>query len=322
MHQLVITIIFCSNLCLLIAFVLYITNRLLFFSGHKLQGRTLETTDIVCHGDEKLDYGEGYVMLSRAKNIEQVFLDESFIPEKHLKVHEASLKEAKRIDQECNAKKLKSERYDIFIVNMRARSNFIDVQHDLFAKQSSLVCLTQTGFSANEVLQWPGKRGQPEEYDPKRRCFPHASFGEGKGVCCLTDEEQNTSFIAKLAREKYQLVKEIMRDRFQIFIIYVSPNANHQVYQELSEDLDEMIWPGLEPIFIGDFNFDAKNKNPLSSYLHNELGMKQIVNEPTYALGPNIIDHIYIRPYMEEKISLSYRYNYYTDHCSFNLSMK
>ena len=73
MHQLVITIIFCSNLCLLIAFVLYITNRLLFFSGHKLQGRTLETTDIVCHGDEKLDYGEGYVMLSRAKNIEQVY---------------------------------------------------------------------------------------------------------------------------------------------------------------------------------------------------------------------------------------------------------
>ena len=261
-------------------------------------------------------------MLSRAKNIDQVFLDESFIPEKHLKVHEASLAEAKRIDKECIAAKLKKGRYDIFLVNMRAKSNYIEVENDLFAKQSSLVCLTQTGFSANEVLQWPGKRRESEEYDPKRRCLPHASIGEGKGVCCLTDEEQSTSFISKLARDKYQLVKVIMRNRFQIFTIYVSPNANLQVYQELSDAIDGMIEPGLEPIIIGDFNFHAKSENPLSTYLQNELGMKQIVKEPTFALGPNTIDHVYIRPFLEEKISLSYRFNYYTDHFSFNISMK
>ena len=52
-------------------------------------------------------------MLSRAKNIEQVFLDSSFIPEKHLKVHEASLKEARRIDKECIAEKLRNENYDM-----------------------------------------------------------------------------------------------------------------------------------------------------------------------------------------------------------------
>ena len=53
-------------------------------------------------------------MLSRAKNIEQVFLDDSFIPEKHLKVHEASLIESKRIEKECIAAKLKEERYGCF----------------------------------------------------------------------------------------------------------------------------------------------------------------------------------------------------------------
>ena len=79
--------------------------------------------------------------------------------------------------------------------------------------------------------------------------------------------------------------------------------------------------PGLEPIIIGDFNFDAKDANPLSSYM-NQIGMRQLIKEPTFALGPKTIDHVYVRPILEEKLSVSYRYNYYSDHCSFNLSMK
>ena len=251
-------------------------------------------------------------MLSRAKNIEQIFLDSSFIPEKHLKVHEASLKEARRIDKECIAEQLRNENYDIFLVNMRASSNFKDVEKDPFAKHSSLVCLTQTCLEDNEGgFQWPG-----------RRCMAPASSGEGKGVCCITDGKQNTLFRTKLVREKFQLIKVTMRDKFQIFIVYVSPNSNHQVYQDISDAIEELLMPGLEPIIIGDFNFDAKIKNPLSAYLQNEIGMTQLVKEPTFALGPNTIDHIYVRPYLEKQIKISYRFNYYTDHCSFNLSMK
>ena len=251
-------------------------------------------------------------MLSRCKNIEQVFLDESFIPEKHLKVHPASLIETRRIEQECIAAKLKMQKFDIFFVNMRKKGNFIDVEKDPFAINSSLVCLTQTCLEENEVgFQWPG-----------RRCFFPASKGDGKGVCCITDEEQNTIFRTKLVKDKFQLVKVTMREKFQIFTVYVSPDASHQVYQELSEAIDELIVPGLEPIIIGDFNFEAKNENnPLSSYLQ-EIGLNQIVKEPTFALGHNTIDHVYVRPNLEEKISVLYRFNYYTDHCSFNLSMK
>ena len=283
------------------------------FLGHKLQGRTLATQEIVCYGHKMLDYGEGYVMLSRAKDIEQVFLDESFIPEKHLKVHEESLKEARRIEKECIAAKLKEEKYDIFFVNMRAKGNFIDVEKDPFAINSSLVCLTQTCLEENEAgFQWPG-----------RRCFFPASLGDGKGVCCITDEKQNTLFRTKLVRDKFQLIKVTMREKFQIFTVYVSPNSNHQVYQEISDVIDELIEPGLIPLVIGDFNFDATDdENPLSSYLQNVIGMKQIVKEPTFALGQNTIDHIYVHPNLEKRICVSYRFNYYTDHCSFNLSIK
>ena len=279
-------------------------------TGHKLQGRTIKNQEIVAHGHSHIDYGEGYVMLSRCKNIEQVFLDKSFIPEKHLKPHKPSLIEARKLEERCIAAKFKDEKFDIFYINMRAKSNFEDVQNDPFAKQSSLVCLTQTCLTSNEVFQWPG-----------RRSLPHASLGDGKGVFCITDEEQNTLFRSKMVTDKFQLVKVTMRDKFQIFTVYVSPNANHQVYQALSDAIDGLIMPGLEPIIIGDFNFDTKETNPLSSYM-NEMGMKQLIKEPTFALGSKTIDHIYVSPFLEETLCVSYRYNYYSDHCSFNLTMK
>ena len=148
---------------------------------------------------------------------------------------------------------------------------------------------------------------------------------EGNTVRCysriFSDEKQNTLFRTKLVIEKFQLVKVTMRDKFQIFTVYVSPNANHQVYQALSDAIDGLIMPGLEPIIIGDFNFDTKETNPLSSYM-NEMGMKQLIKEPTFALGSKTIDHIYVSPFLEETLCVSYRYNYYSDHCSFNLTMK
>ena len=251
-------------------------------------------------------------MLSRCKNLDQVFLDESFIREKHLKVHPESLVEARKIEDNCIAAKLKKERFDIFFVNMRAKSNFLDIIHDPFAMQSSLVCLVQTGLETNEVFQWPG-----------RRCMPHASSGYGKGVCCLTDEKQNTLFRTRLVREHFQLMKVTMRDKFQIFVVYISPNQNYQVFQEISEAIDELIMPGFEILIFGDFNFqeNIEKPNPLSSYL-KYLGLKQIITDPTFALGHNTIDHVYMRPSLENIITVSYRFNYYTDHCSFNLSIK
>ena len=108
-------------------------------------------------------------MLSRCKNIEQVFLDESFDPKKHLKPYEPSLIEAKKLEERCIANKLSKEKFDIFYVNMLGKSNLIDVRFDLFAKQSELVCLVETNMNKNEVnLQWPGYK-----------CFPHASDGAG-----------------------------------------------------------------------------------------------------------------------------------------------
>lgn len=77
---------------------------------------------------------------------------------------------------------------------------------------------------------------------------------------------------------------------------------------------------GLPPIILGDCNFHHTLKNPLSNYLTNDLGLKQIISETTFALSKNTIDHVYASPDLKDNIKVSSRFNYYSDHQSFNLS--
>ena len=282
-------------------------------TGHKLQGRTIKDQEIVVHGHGNLDKGEGYVMLSRCKNLDQVFLDKSFIPEKHLKVHPESLVEARKLEERCIAAKLKKESFDLFYTNMRYKNRFIDIQHDPMANQSSVVCLAQTCLDPNEEFDWESRTSKL-----------HASSGNGKGVACFSDGKMDTEFINKLQTDKFQLIHMTMKDKFQIFLLYISPNSNHTVYEQVSTSIEEFLLPGFTPIILGDCNFDHHTtlNNPLSNYLKNDLGLKQIISETTFALSKNTIDHVYVSPDLEGNIKVSSRFNYYSDHQSFNLSFE
>ena len=285
----------------------------LLFIGHKLQGRTIKDQDIVVHGSPKLDYGEGYVMLSRCKNLEQVFLDKSFIPEKHLKVHPESLSEVRNLEKRCIAAKLKKKSFDMFYANMRSKNNFIEVKNDPMAKQSSLVCLVQTCLNSNERdFVWADEEGM-------RVSMPHASVGTGKGVGVISDGKQEAQFKKKIQTDDFQIVQLTLRNKFQVFVLYISPNVSPKVFEDVAKAIEDMLLQGLQPIIIGDTNFNSGMKNPLSHYLTLELGLKQIIKESTYERGQNTIDHIYIRPEFEDKIKVDYRFNYYSDHISFNL---
>ena len=249
-------------------------------------------------------------MLSRCKNLDQVFLDPSFVPEKHLKVHEDSLIQVKEMEKKCIAAKQKKEYFDIFYTNMRAKGNFVDVQHDHMAKQSSLICLAQTCLEANEEF---------EEWDG-RISLSYASSGNGKGVACFTDGKMDAEFVNKRQTDNFQLIQLKFMEDFQIFIIYISPNSNDIVYEEVSTTLDQMILPGFIPVLLGDFNFHHTLKNPLSYYLKHDLGLKQIISETTFALSKNTIDHVYVWPDFEEYVKVSSKFNYFTDHQAFTIS--
>ena len=283
----------------------------LLSTGHKLQGKTIKDQEIVIYGHKLLDYGEGYVMLSRCTNLDQIFLDPSFDLEKHLKVHEESFCEARSMEKRCIAAKQKKDKFDLFYTNMRSKSNFLDIQYDPKAKQSSLICLAQTCLEPNEEFNWSG-----------RTSLAHASSGNGKGVACFSDGEIDAEFVDKVQTDNFQLIQMKFMDNFQIFLVYISPNSNHNVYEEVSTTIDGMILTGFIPFLLGDFNFHHTLKNPLSNYLKDDLGLKQILSDTTFALSKNTIDHVYVRPDLEENVKVSSKFNYYTDHQSFNISFE
>ena len=196
---------------------------------------------------------------------------------------------------------------------MRYKNRFIDIQHDPMANQSSVVCLAQTCLDPNEEFDWDSRTSKL-----------HASSGNGKGVACFSDGKMDTEFINKLQTDKFQLIHMTMKDKFQIFLLYISPNSNHTVYEQVSTSIEEFLLPGLTPIILGDCNYDHHTtlNNPLSNYLKNDLGLKQIISETTFALSKNTIDHVYVSPDLEGNIKVSSRFNYYSDHQSFNLSFE
>ena len=130
---------------------------------------------------------------------------------------------------------------------MLAKGHLMDVKHDPFALQSSLICLVQTCFEAEDVIQqWSGNGNV-------WKCMPHASVGNGKGVCCFTktktDEESDNEFRAKRTSDKFQIVQVIMKKkRIQLFVLYVSQRAN---MQDISEAIDEMVIADLEIMVLG-----------------------------------------------------------------------
>ena len=67
-------------------------------TAHKFQGITVEEDqDIVLHGFKPMPAGMAYVMLSRAKSINSVYLDKSFVTNK-FKFSESALKEKEALD--------------------------------------------------------------------------------------------------------------------------------------------------------------------------------------------------------------------------------
>ena len=107
------------------------------------------------------------------------------------------------------------------------------------------------------------------------------------------------------------------KKQFQIFVVYASQGAN---MQNLSHAINAMLIADYEIVLLGDlnFNFYEKKENHLKEYLTSILGLKQIITTPTFIRSGNTIDHVYVPKHLEEVIK--FRFNYYSDHMSFNIS--
>ena len=279
-------------------------------TSHKIQGKTLENQDVVCHTYFNIKPGCGYVMLSRCKEIDNVFISKDFDIGKVIP-HYPSLQMTNDLERNCLARKLKREKFDIFYTNMRGKAHLIDVKYDPYANQSTLVCLVETNILNHTGLKWNEKI-----------CLSHESTRQGNGVCAFTNKMNYQPYqyelITTRCHNEFQILQLRKENKYQIFIMYISKNA---ILSVIVDQLKSMRLKKLDTIVLGDFNYDAKKNNVLAKYLSKTLRLKQIVLGPTYNYGPNTIDQIHVPSKLVNKITYLSRFNYYTDHMSFNICL-
>ena len=272
------------------------------FTAHKLQGVTLKRgIDLYVNNTVWTRPGMVYVMLSRCEDIENVFLDDEF-PLKKIRAEKASLLELKKLEEQDISIELAKKRFKIYYQNIYSLKNKLaDLQNDIHPQQSDIICLVETWLQKGSKMQWPGKR------------FHQASMGKGNGVCMFIPEDQPYKLIGNYTNEKFQILSIMILDNLQLFLVYLS--STNCPYSNVVAEISKMLQRGSKPFVIGDFNFYPNKINTLTTYFE-QIGLKQIVNEPTHTRG-NTIDHCYVPECLVKGTKIKFQFTYYSDHASF-----
>ena len=277
------------------------------FTAHKLQGVTLKKgTDLYVHKTAWMKPGMAYVMLSRCESIENVFLDDEF-PLKSIKAEKRSLEETKRLEEEDISVELAKKRFDIYYQNIASlRNKMEDLLNDIHPKQSDVICLVETWLEKGSQMDWPGKQ------------FHQVSLGHGKGVCMFIPENQDYRLIGSHSDDKFQILS-IMKENIQLTLVYLS--SKECPYGRVKTALSNIFLENVDSILIGDFNYTVNDPpNELSTYL-SQIGLKQIVDQPTQIRG-NTIDHCYLSNNLVKNTKVTGQFTYYSDHASLSLELK
>ena len=140
-------------------------------TGHKVQGITIKTgQNVVVHGHEKIPNGMYYLMLSRAQQLEQIYMEMPLKKNKQtgkfekiefiIKANPHSLQENENLVQRSIVPDFKSNRYSIFMLNIASvQRKLIDLTNDVYAQASDHVCVVETWLSSNTEysLNIPGR---------------------------------------------------------------------------------------------------------------------------------------------------------------------
>ena len=170
-----------------------------------------------------------------------------------------------------------------------------------------MICLVETWMHTDEensgMIDIPGREKH------------FSSAGKGKGCCIYYNNKINSlQNVKSISSEKFQIIYGFYNNSIQVFIIYLSKEAQFKDVVEILKS-----WMNKGPkIVVGDFNYESTKSNILSQFLHSQ-GLIQIVNRPTHTEG-GIIDHCYVNTEWKNKIEVDYIFPYYTDHSGFCIS--
>ena len=93
-------------------------------------------------------------------------------------------------------------------------------------------------------------------------------------------------------------------------LIYRKNNSNIQQY---TQNLSNVIQANTIDIILGDFNINYFIDNSLL-HLMNSLGYTQIVDKPTFVSSGSLLDQVFIKQSINEKVTNEVISVYYSDH--------
>ena len=273
--------------------------------------------------------GQGYVMLGRIQNLDQLYLKWSYDPfpkkdqiqekrrqegnikaKARLKIDKEALKEAEIISKialnnEENKMKdpwLSSKCLKIVSLNVQGslQSRILDIEIDpTIYNVSDIICVQETGA--------PTGRVNLLGYS----CI-QAGGGKNKGVAIYV----KNAMAKDIKRDPQSITDDLcqcLKLTFGAFDLITIYRASGPVVQRFVDSIERWINPKKPTIICGDFNFDRRMDNSLTRMLSNHK-FKQIVQEPTHILG-GCIDHVYHNiPVAVKKVNHKLYYPYYSDH--------
>ena len=103
----------------------------------------------------------------------------------------------------------------------------------------------------------------------------------------------------------------------QLTVIYRSIDAD---FEDVKKALEQMMDNNLPQMIVGDFNFEPRSTNSLTTFL-KKCGLCQIVECPTHKDG-KILDHLYITESLKSTIEVDVQFKYFTDHAALQIKYK
>ena len=275
-------------------------------TAHKIQGQTIpQPLKVALDLASIFDDAQGYVMLSRVENLEQVYILCSLNEEK-LKPSIKALAELEAMNKRSINKnpipwkQKKENAIKIASLNcMNLRNNFNDIISDNTLLESTMLALSETWLEHETNLHLDGYSAH------------FNSVGPGKGLAIYFKAE-TFKHIEDIKKQKMQLTKMRSPD-LDVIALYRSEQGNSS---ELLEHIIQLIAPDKNTVICGDFNicYLATRNNRITKYLEQN-GFIQLMKEPTHIQG-RLLDHFYFRPRQTDDVKTEvFRYSpYYADH--------
>ena len=277
-------------------------------TAHKIQGQTIpKPLKVAFDIDSIFEEAQGYVMLSRVQELNQVYILNRFNPKK-LYPSQKALRELERMNKVSINKNPspwnKATNNALKIVSLNCaglKAHFQDIQTDERLQKAQIMHFLETSLSEEDDEDAFTLDGYDQRFITK---------GNGKGIATYYYRDKFCP-IDEIKTDKFQIAKfnHIMVD---IINVYRSQSGNSL---ELLEQLKKLIQAGRPTIITGDFNicFMENFSNRMIQGLLS-LGFDQLVHEPTHIRGRHI-DHVYFWDPTDKLKPIIDRYSpYYSDH--------